>query len=523
MKKILLILFIVSLASIFLKAQQPVKLVTVDSSASNTSFVKIAGGYLMSTVKSGSAGPVSTIIKTDSAGNPLLAKRINESIASIVPCADSGYLLLPSFSNIFIKTDNALNIQWAKKMSNPFPFSWLTQAVEKDGYYYLVSNVLSGLVDSTLSVYSTNAAVIYRLDAGGNLLKTCILADTVYSQNRYGFQSPSLSVSNDGSLYLGGALLPYWAAGTCNREPVVAKLDTALNLQWSYIYYINSYCDVRGINLFHDGNIALYGGYSNNTFNCLNFVPYLQKIDTAGNILFAKDYHHSFSTSHTTYQLLELADSALLFSRSYNDIALGHNVAYLDLIGATGNIIHSKSFDWPSPFGIVALRMADAGNGSVQLVRLNNTDTLLFTGVDTSLTTFCNSLPNVIFDSTIVITRSVYSPVNLNYSFIFIDTIYQPFYPVPYSMLNGCVAVGIEKPATQDNVNVFPNPTSGNVTVNSSHLITELKITNAHGQLVYHEKPNDLIFALKLLDKGIYFINITTANERVTKKLLVIY
>ena len=68
-------------------------------------------------------------------------------------------------------------------------------------------------------------------------------------------------------------------------------------------------------------------------------------------------------------------------------------------------------------------------------------------------------------------------------------------------------------------VNVFPNPTSEKITIQSAEAITELRILNVNGQEIStFENPGTTI-NLSDLDAGMYFLQLTTAKGSVTKRI----
>ncbi len=90
------------------------------------------------------------------------------------------------------------------------------------------------------------------------------------------------------------------------------------------------------------------------------------------------------------------------------------------------------------------------------------------------------------------------------------------------------VTTGIESPANNNNVTVFPNPTSGIVTLNftgkNEHITIE--VINELGQLVHAEKINDCQggcdqnIDFSSLQKGCYFLKIATNETMQIKKVL---
>jgi len=70
-------------------------------------------------------------------------------------------------------------------------------------------------------------------------------------------------------------------------------------------------------------------------------------------------------------------------------------------------------------------------------------------------------------------------------------------------------------------INIYPNPGNGSVWITSSAMIGELKISNLAGPIIYQVKPGTKTLNFPLSEAGIYFIQIFTANQRITQKLIV--
>ncbi|MDP4263569.1 MAG: T9SS type A sorting domain-containing protein [Bacteroidota bacterium] len=70
-------------------------------------------------------------------------------------------------------------------------------------------------------------------------------------------------------------------------------------------------------------------------------------------------------------------------------------------------------------------------------------------------------------------------------------------------------------------ITMYPNPGDGRVTISSSAMMEELKISNLAGQIIYRMIPRARNTSLQLQQPGIYFIQITAAYQTITKKLIV--
>ncbi|MBK6777954.1 MAG: hypothetical protein IPG74_19685 [Flavobacteriales bacterium] len=279
-------------------AQQPLRVIslpTQDSTMLWHFLEHTGGGYILSTMQPDQGAFGSTMIITDGQGVPVDALQLDDRIVRMVRCSDGGYLMM---GEALIKTDAAFNILWARKLANPLPTQFLVDLAEHDGHAYAVYNVKAAGDDLSLSFYDTYAAVIFRFNATGDLVAQQVLADTVFACTARTSISPPVA-GDDGALYLAVNALAYSASGTCNRVPTIIKLDTALQVQWSYQYPVSSFSGTGGVARFGNGDLALYGTYGNNFPYCTYFKNYLERIDTAGNVVFAKGYLHSFPQSTT--------------------------------------------------------------------------------------------------------------------------------------------------------------------------------------------------------------------------------
>jgi hypothetical protein len=76
-------------------------------------------------------------------------------------------------------------------------------------------------------------------------------------------------------------------------------------------------------------------------------------------------------------------------------------------------------------------------------------------------------------------------------------------------------------------VNIFPNPTNGDVTVtfqSNNEIIGDINLLNIQGQLIskipHLKKQEEVSFSMEQYPSGIYFVQIQLANGSITKKLI---
>jgi hypothetical protein len=81
--------------------------------------------------------------------------------------------------------------------------------------------------------------------------------------------------------------------------------------------------------------------------------------------------------------------------------------------------------------------------------------------------------------------------------------------------------VGMEENISNTLLNIFPNPSNGNINILCSRNIDEIKITDVLGQVIYQLNVKENRLLLNIRDSGIYFISATIGREVTTKKLIV--
>jgi hypothetical protein len=101
------------------------------------------------------------------------------------------------------------------------------------------------------------------------------------------------------------------------------------------------------------------------------------------------------------------------------------------------------------------------------------------------------------------------------------------YYVVVTNPENGCSAAsatvsGIKQlSANNEQLSIYPNPSSGELNIICSQNMNDIKVTNVLGQLIYESQPklNEMTFELKTA--GIYFVTVTSDNETTTRKVVV--
>jgi hypothetical protein len=81
--------------------------------------------------------------------------------------------------------------------------------------------------------------------------------------------------------------------------------------------------------------------------------------------------------------------------------------------------------------------------------------------------------------------------------------------------------VGIHEIENEVFVSVSPNPSSGNFTIRSAEKVTELKIMNMLGQIIYSSEINDTVTDMNIQSPGTYILYATTKKGVIRNKIVV--
>jgi hypothetical protein len=242
---------------------------------------------------------------------------------------DGGYIVAGQTGNynaglgdaLLLKLDSQGNLLWSKTLGGSLPDAAFDVCVTADG----------GCAITGLS-YNFNTAPgggwatpwLLRLDPSGN-----VLWEKYYIRQA---SSRAYGISQTGDE---GFIL----AGQWGDIPFLLKVDSAGNIQWQRAYggTVTDWSSLTRAVETPDGGFAAAGWYWGGDWQH-DFVEYLLKVDSTGQILWQKQFqdHHGYSVgdSITTSDVINAPDGALVFA--------GGNPAMIWKLDQQGNTIWAQ-------------------------------------------------------------------------------------------------------------------------------------------------------------------------------------
>ena len=331
-------------------------------------------------------------------------------------------------------------------------------------------------------------------DQSGNVLVTGVFRDTI-SIGNYTFQ-----------------------ASPFNLEDIfIAKYSPNGNVLWAKWYGGKYYDYGMGIKTDFNGNVFITGSFYSPSINFGNIVLtntdtttapntysklvnadiFLAKLDANGNELWAKNFGGKkmdmgekigIDFLGNVYLTGEFEDSTIAFgnfiltNRSDSNCYWGNDIL-LTKFDQNGNIIWAKS---------VGGRSEDFGSDIC--VDLNGVYIAGYSGS-----------PTICFGN---------DTLTSNSSKVYVAKLFNRL---------GGTTTEIQEQEINNNINIFPNPTTGKFNIESSENISSIEITNLLGEKVFtstidHQRSTiDLSFQ----PKGIYFVEMISDDIRQTRKIII--
>ncbi|MEO8147333.1 MAG: T9SS type A sorting domain-containing protein [Bacteroidia bacterium] len=509
----------------------------------------------------GTSGDYGIDITTDVSGNVLVtggfeSYSITFGTTTLTNVGTYGDILL-------VKYNASGNVVWAKSAGGTSDDKAYGICTDANGNVLVTGSFASSSITfgtTTLTNVSGSDIFIVKYDASGNVLWAKSAGGTSVD---YGF---SISTDANGNVLVTGMFtstsITFGTTTLTNlgiSNIFVAKYNASGSVLWAKSAAgTSNNVGGRGISTDASGNVLVTGKFKsasiafgtitlNNTGGEDFFIV---KYDASGNVLWAKsavgasdDYGAGISTDASgnvmatgsfdsfsiTFGTTTLTNTSLskadIFIVKYDpsgnvqwdQLAGGtfHDYGYSISTDASGNLLVTGSFASPAiTFGTTTL--TNAGSDDIFVVKYDGSGNVLW----------AKSAGGIFLDEvTAICTDASGNAVLTGYlesdSITFGTTTVTNAGPFDIFVAKLDNTTGIADVFTQPGISIFPNPSNGQFKITSSFNIDEIKITNLPGQIIYQTKPKQNNISLQLDEAGIYFIQITTNKQTITKKLIV--
>ncbi|MEO8150374.1 MAG: T9SS type A sorting domain-containing protein [Bacteroidia bacterium] len=461
-----------------------------------------SGNVLWAKSAGGTSNDYGIGLSTDASGNVLITGGFESSSITF----GTTTLTNTGTGNFFIvKYDASGNVLWAKSAggaSNNGGAGISTDAsgnVLVTGDFQSVSVTFGTTTLTNAGSISTNDIFVVKYDASGNVLwaKSAGGNSTDYVRGISTDASGNVLITGSfqsDSISFGTTTLTNASAG--NNDIFVAKYDVSGNVLWAKSAGGSSSDEGWGIATDVSGNVAITGHFNSSSITLGSTTLtnagaddiFIIKYDASGNVAWAKSaggtfYDDGFGISTDSSGNLIVTGNFQNPSITFGTTTLtnsGGADIFIVKYDASGNVLWAKSAGGTSYDG--AFGSSSDANGNI-----------LVTGYFQS--------PSITFGTTTLTNTGLYD--------IFIAKLYST------------VSAAIEEQNSNNGVSIYPNPSTGQISITSSKDIDEVTITNPLGQVVYQAKPKDKNLSIKIKDDGIYFVTITSDKKTSTQKIIV--
>lgn len=339
----------------------------------------------------------------------------------------------------------------------------------------------------------------------------------------------------------------------------LVKYDSTGTILWAKSATGDSSEYSRSVSTDASGNIYVTGNFDSPTLtfgsttivNNGSFDMYLVKYDSAGNVIWAKsaggaDIDHGYNTATDAFGNIYVSggfksdsmfiDATTLINSGAFNIYLakydsagtllwaqkaggsgtdaGHDVA----TDAIGNIYLTGYFNSPTlVFGSTTLM--NAGSYDIFIVKYDSTGTVMWAKSAGELDEEYGF--SVATHSSAIYIAGRFRSTTIDFSYTLVN---EGGDDVFLAKIEGS-GVGIEESNMNSEVLIYPNPSNGNITINTNAtLVSQIEIFNVLGERIYKSLVTNTKFEIDLssLPKGVYFIRIIDEQNTIKNKKIII-
>jgi hypothetical protein len=469
------------------------------------------GGYI---IAGGGINYGVYLIKTDGNGDTLWTKTFASEVGNFVQqTVDGGYIIVGrtvsgnNYDCYLIKTDAAGDTIWTKSYGGINDDTGTSVQQTADGGY---------IISGQTGVLNSFDAYLIQTKPDGNILwsKTFGGTSTDYAT--------SVLETTDGGFIVTG-LTSSFGAGLADVYLIRTDMDG--DTLWTRTFGGTGNDYASCIKQTNDGGYILTG--VTRSFGAGNDDVYLIKTDSLGNALWTKTFGGAGYEMGNSVQ--QTTDGGYIVVGFTSSCGACNKDVYLIKTNAGGNLIWSKTFGGTDDDnGFSVQQTTDGGyiiagqtfsfgvgNGTCD-VYLIKTDSLGNSGCHqaNAATIVTTPTPIVKRPATIITNpvMTVTTPAAVVGSGGVINTL--------------CITVGIQPECSNSKsvIVIFPNPTSGFFSIQSSLKNGHFEIFNSIGEEIYSEKISGTISKKEInlnAAAGIYFVKVNDGEKEFTQKLII--
>ena len=451
-----------------------------------------------------SSRPVMFLMRLDMNGDTLWMKTYDDSDdsggRSVDQTSDGGFVVtgFSNYSNTIIvwKTNSTGDLLWTK------------------GYYYGFSSEGESIMETSdhgflVCGYGGNAINLVKTNDVGDTLWTRIISPNApcrpytlceTTSGKYAVAGYTSTSANGTDFFLltldaSGTPLSFSTYGGTGDEQCFSLIET---LDHGFM--------LAGRTVFNLGN------------------PYddalLIKTNASGAVEWASIYGDAID--EYAYDVKQVSDSGFIVTGQKLNIPDNSPDAYLFRINSSGNVMWSKTYGGHGNDQAANVQILSDGGflltGTTMDISVGSTDVYL---IKTDSLGNSGCLENVVFTNRDTITLYTDHPI---YSFTsgMNETTPSFFVSASYAVNTICTTIGIDENNLQNELLIYPNPSSGEFIVRSKNTISSIEIYDQPGQNIYSRKLNSAESTIDLTHfaAGVYFVICHMSDMTIYKKLI---
>jgi hypothetical protein len=457
------------------------------------------------------------LMKLNGTGDTLWTRRYGgvdeDGGRAVQQTTDGGYIIncyAGSFGEqeYLIKTDSNGSLLWSKTFGDASQEEGQSVAQTFDGGYIILGAIFG----------SNSGILLIRTDANGDTL-WCRKSDSPY--RAYSI----LPTSDSGFVLTGYGEFPSTSSG----DMFLVKLNANGDTLWTKTYGSNGGMESGNcVKQARDGGYII-AGYCTFSFGSNTEDVYVVKTDALGNLQWSRTYGDSLIYDQSAYSIEQTNDDGYVFA-GINKIQINDTIYVQALVIKADR---DGILQWSKTYGT-------SGFDGARSIQEDNDRGYIFTGYTTSINTpstlgiyLVKTDANGISgcnDSNVTITDLPVNSITGN-AFNLIPTPVTLGNPntiiksgLTYSTI--CSSIGIDELSDDTFISIFPNPSNGNFSIvfTDKYLSGTIKTYDAMASIVFQENfsdKNPVNLDFSNLNSGIYFITITTGNNRICRKVII--